>query len=84
MKQVTDQDDVMLISDNGIIIRMHCDSISHIGRNTKGVRLMRLKDGEVATVAVTERDEEEEAESVLAQSGEAQVAETEAKATTEE
>ena len=84
MKQVTENDDIMIISDGGTIIRMHCSDISRIGRNTKGVRLMRLKDGEVATVAVTERDEEEEAESVLAQSGEAQVAETEAKATTEE
>ncbi len=64
MKQVTDQDDVMLISDNGIIIRMHCDSISHIGRNTKGVRLMRLKDGVVATVALTARDEDEAAEAL--------------------
>ncbi len=84
MKQVTENDDIMIISDGGTIIRMHCSDISRIGRNTKGVRLMRLKDGEVATVAVTERDEEEEAELAPAQSGEAAVAETEANATTEE
>ena len=64
MKQVTDEDDVMLISDNGTIIRMHCDSISHIGRNTKGVRLMRLRSGVVATVALTARDEDEAAEAL--------------------
>ena len=64
MKQVTDEDDVMLISDNGTIIRMHCDSISRIGRNTKGVRLMRLKSGTVATVALTARDEDEAAEAL--------------------
>ena len=60
LKQVTDEDDVMIISDGGTIIRMHCDSITQIGRNTKGVRLMRLKDGVVATVAVTEREEDED------------------------
>ena len=64
MKQVTDQDDVMLISDNGTIIRMHCEGISHIGRNTKGVRLMRLRSGVVATVALTARDEDEAAEAL--------------------
>lgn len=60
LKQVSVEDDVMIISDGGTVIRMHCSDISKIGRNTKGVRLMRLKDGEVATVAVTERDEEAE------------------------
>ena len=65
LKQVTDKDDVMIISDGGTIIRMHCDSISRIGRNTKGVRLMRLKDGAVATIALTARDEDEAAEELL-------------------
>lgn len=58
LKQVTLDDDVMIISEGGTIIRMHCSDISKIGRNTKGVRLMRLKDGAVATIAVTEREEE--------------------------
>jgi DNA gyrase subunit A len=60
LKQVTDEDDVMIITDSGIIIRMHCSDISIIGRNTRGVRLMRIKEGEVATIAVTERSDEEE------------------------
>ncbi len=60
MKQVTGDDDVMIISDTGVIIRMHCSDISRIGRNTRGVRLMRLKEGTVATIAVTERDDEAE------------------------
>ena len=51
----------MLISDGGTIIRMHCDAISKFGRASRGVRLMRLKDGAVATVAITERDDEAEA-----------------------
>ncbi len=62
LKQVTDDDDIMIISDGGTIIRMHCSSISTIGRAARGVRLMRLKDGLVATVAVTERDDEAETE----------------------
>lgn len=65
MKQVSDKDDVMIISDNGIVIRMHCEDISKIGRNTKGVRLMRLKDGQVATVAITAKDEDEMAEELI-------------------
>ncbi len=62
LKQVTEEDDLMVISEGGTIIRMHCDAISRIGRNTRGVRLMRLKDGAVATVAITERDDEAETE----------------------
>ncbi|MDE6074837.1 MAG: DNA gyrase subunit A, partial [Clostridia bacterium] len=60
VKQVTDEDDAMLISDGGTIIRMHCSDISRIGRASRGVRLMRLKNGVVATVALTERDDEAE------------------------
>ena len=60
VKQVTDEDDAMLISDGGTIIRMHCSDISRFGRVSRGVRLMRLKDGSVATVALTERDDEAE------------------------
>ena len=48
----------MIITDNGTIIRMHVSDISKIGRNTQGVRVMRLKDGEVATVAVAPREED--------------------------
>lgn len=60
LKQVTEEDDVMIISDGGTIIRMHCSDISVVGRAARGVRLMRLKEGSVATVAVTERDNEAE------------------------
>lgn len=60
VKQVTDEDDAMIISDAGTIIRMHCSDISRFGRASRGVRLMRLKDGVVATLALTERDDEAE------------------------
>ena len=62
MKQVSDEDDVMVITTTGTIIRIHADAISRIGRTTKGVRIMRIKGGYVATVDVTERDDEAEAQ----------------------
>ena len=60
MKQVCDEDDIMIITTAGTIIRMHADTISCIGRSTRGVRVMNVKSGEVATVDVTERDDEAE------------------------
>lgn len=60
MKLVNDDLDVMLVTSAGIVIRMHAETISHIGRNTRGVRLMNVRGGVVATVAITEKDEEAE------------------------
>ncbi len=60
MKLVTDENDIMIITTSGVIIRMHADTISRIGRATRGVRVMNVKDSLVATVDVTERDDEAE------------------------
>ena len=60
MKLVCDEDDIMIITTGGTIIRMHADTISRIGRTTRGVRVMNVKDSLVATVDVTERDDEAE------------------------
>lgn len=61
VKTVTGEEDVMLITDNGMLIRMDVADISVIGRSTQGVRLIRLADGEhVATVAKVEKEEPEE------------------------
>ena len=60
MKLVTDENDIMIITTGGTIIRMHADTISCIGRATRGVRVMNVKDSLVATVDVTERDDEAE------------------------
>lgn len=60
MKLVSDDNDIMIITTGGTIIRMHADSISRIGRATRGVRVMNVKDSLVATVDVTERDDEAE------------------------
>ena len=63
LKLVKDTDDVMIIADNGIIIRIEASSISKIGRSTQGVKLMRLKGDEnsVVCVAVTPHIDENEA-----------------------
>ena len=60
LKPVTDENDIMIITTGGTIIRMHADSISCIGRSTRGVRVMNVKDSLVATVDITERDDEAE------------------------
>lgn len=71
LKIVNEDEDLMVISSNGTIIRMHVSDISMIGRDTQGVRIMRLKDSTVATVAVAPREEEEE-ESVSSETNEAE------------
>ena len=71
LKIVNEDEDLMVISSNGTIIRMHVSDISMIGRDTQGVRIMRLKDSTVATVAVAPREEEEE-EGVSSETNEAE------------
>ena len=52
IKTIKDEDEIMLISKNGIIIRMLARDISKVGRNTQGVRLMRLdEDDKVISLA---------------------------------
>ena len=45
IKIVNDEDDIMLITDTGVIIRLNVKDISILGRNTQGVTLMRTSDG---------------------------------------
>lgn len=59
MKTVTDEDDIILITSDGIIIRTHTDEISSYSRQTQGVRVMKLDEGvRVVSIARTEREEE--------------------------
>ncbi len=46
VKEVVDSDDLMLISKNGILVRISVKDISTIGRNTQGVKLMNLGEGD--------------------------------------
>ena len=56
-----DSDDIMLISQEGIIIRMHAADITVQGRYASGVRVMRVAEGDrVVTVAPTEREDDAE------------------------
>lgn len=61
MKAVTGEEDIMLITTGGVLIRMAIGDISTMGRNTQGVRLIRLDenlDEFVATVAKVEKEED--------------------------
>ena len=62
IKQVTDENDLMLITDQGKIIRMPVAGFSVIGRNTQGVRLMVTEEGEriVAVARLAEKEEVDE------------------------
>ncbi len=58
---VSEDEDILLITDEGVIIRMAVDSISVIGRATQGVRLMRLDEGaKIVGVARAEQEEEDD------------------------
>jgi DNA gyrase subunit A len=60
LKEVSDQDDLMVITQRGKVIRMNCGSIRTMGRNTQGVRIMRLdSDGSIAAVTRVVNEEEE-------------------------
>ncbi|MDX1741638.1 MAG: DNA gyrase C-terminal beta-propeller domain-containing protein, partial [Rhodothermales bacterium] len=64
IKAVLDSDDLMIVTHNGLLIRMHVAGISTLGRNTQGVRLIKMKPGDsIADVTrLVIEDEDEEAE----------------------
>ena len=59
LKLITAEDDIMIISENGTIIKVASDDISKIGRATQGVKVMRIEDSRVSKLAVTPRSEED-------------------------
>jgi DNA gyrase subunit A len=63
--QVSESDEIMLISDKGTLVRTRVTEVSVQGRNTQGVRLIRLKDGE-NLVGLEQVDEPEEVEELEA------------------
>jgi DNA gyrase subunit A len=61
IKAVKDDNDLMIINKSGITIRMHVDAMRVMGRNTQGVRLIKLgKNDEIAAVAKVTKEEDEE------------------------
>ena len=83
--EVTDNDDIIMIASNGILIRIFSGDISTFARPAKGVRVMRVGEGEkVLSVAVTEHNEDEPTELPDAPEADAGVAEDNSPEETEE
>lgn len=65
MKIVNEEDDLLVVSDDGTIIRMAVSDISVLGRSTQGVRVMRVGDGaRVISIARTDKEETEEGDEI--------------------
>ena len=61
LKVVTGEDDLIIISSEGVIIRINANEISRMSRNTQGVTLMRMyNDGVVVSVAKAKQEEDDE------------------------
>jgi DNA gyrase subunit A len=70
IKNVVDEDDLMIITKSGVAIRMNVDSIRTMGRATQGVRLINLKGtSEIAAIARVPRGDEDEAGEEIELSG---------------
>ena len=64
-KSTTEEQDVMIITNNGMVIRLSIDSISQMGRVTQGVRLINLKDNNLVTsISLVEKEEAESTENI--------------------
>lgn len=60
-KTVTNDEDIMIITNTGMIIRLNVENISSMSRVTQGVRLINLKEGQlVSSIAIIKRELEEE------------------------
>ena len=59
VKNVNDEDDLMIITDSGIIIKIPMNQVSKMSRVTQGVRLINLKDEQKVTTITTSEKEEE-------------------------
>ncbi len=61
IQNVSDEDDLMIITKSGVTIRMHIDTIRTMGRAAQGVRLINLKsNAEIAAIARVPRTEDED------------------------
>ncbi len=61
IKEVVDNDDLIVVTKDGLVIRSHVKELRVMGRNTQGVRVVRLNEGDkVAAVANVPADEDEE------------------------
>ncbi|MCR4661026.1 MAG: DNA gyrase subunit A [Clostridia bacterium] len=61
VKPVNEDEDIIIVADNGTIIRIRASQVSMIGRSTKGVTIMKLKgDAKIVSMAITMHDDEAE------------------------
>ncbi|MBR3738141.1 MAG: DNA gyrase subunit A, partial [Eubacterium sp.] len=68
---VDDENDVIMITTDGIVIRTHAQQISSFKRPSKGVKVMRVNDGErLATLSIVDKYEEEETDEIAAETAE--------------
>jgi DNA gyrase subunit A len=74
--QVEENDEIMMITDNGTLVRTRVNEVSVIGRNTQGVRLIRTAEDE-HVVALQRIDEIEEAEMLVDETSEVGLASSE-------
>ena len=69
IQNVTDEDGLMIINKSGVAIRMAVNELRVMGRNTQGVKLINLKNNEIAAIAKVEMDkdveEEEKGEEII-------------------
>ncbi len=66
LKEVSDKDDLMIITELGKVIRMQCKGIRTMGRNTQGVRIMRLdEEGKIAAITRVVNEDEDEGEAPI-------------------
>ena len=87
---VDEDNDIILISDTGVVIRIQAAEIPVLARITRGVTLMRTRDGRVVDLAVVEHEDEDEEEGESEETGEpdpgtgAEEADTDAKTAVED
>lgn len=73
-RSVTGDEDAMIVTDTGQMIRIHLKNVKIQGRNTKGVRIIRLSDGDkVMRMAITDHEESETEQEMISQSGDESV-----------
>ncbi len=70
MKAIDEQDEILMITTEGIIIRINCSDISVLGRITSGVKLMNISDDNISVASITKvrETEKEETEEVSEES----------------
>jgi DNA gyrase subunit A len=70
IKEVVDNDDLICVTKDGLVIRQHVKELRVMGRNTQGVRVIRLSEGDrVAAVANVPSDEDKEIDDAASETG---------------